>query len=190
MLFRSGVVADIQGAQFGEDLQPFANTLERIAAAEPKEWLPSYWGAFCYMMKSFTEPVVEKKDQYLEKAEKLVTTADELNPNNDEVEVLKANIASARMAVDPMNRWQKYVPISSAAIAKAKALNPLNPRLGPYLKGFRRILVPEMNNGQLVRILRAEFLVDAEGLNKIQGKPFKVSELCQAIAERAPRGSK
>jgi 2-oxoglutarate ferredoxin oxidoreductase subunit alpha len=69
-------------------------------------------------------------------------------------------------------------------------LNPLNPRLGPYLKGFRRILVPEMNNGQLVRILRAEFLVDAEGLNKIQGKPFKVSELCQAIAERAPRGSK
>lgn len=66
-------------------------------------------------------------------------------------------------------------------------LNPLNPRLGPYLKGFQRILVPEMNNGQLVRILRSEFLVDAEGLNKIQGKPFKVSELCHAIAERAPK---
>jgi 2-oxoglutarate ferredoxin oxidoreductase subunit alpha len=44
-----------------------------------------------------------------------------------------------------------------------------------------------MNNGQLVRILRSEFLVDAEGLNKIQGKPFKVSELCHAIAERAPK---
>lgn len=125
----TGVVADIQGAQFGEDLQPFANTLERIAAAEPKEWLPSYWGAFCYMMKSFTEPVIEKKDQYLEKAEKLVATADELKPNNDEVEVLKANIASARMAVDPMNRWQKYVPIAGAAIAKAKSINPLNPRI-------------------------------------------------------------
>ncbi len=69
-------------------------------------------------------------------------------------------------------------------------LNPLNPRLGPYLKGFKRILVPEMNNGQLLRILRAEFLVDAEGLNKIQGKPFKIAELCQAIAERAPKGQK
>lgn len=69
-------------------------------------------------------------------------------------------------------------------------LNPLNPRLGPYLKGFQRILVPEMNNGQLLRILRAEFLVDAEGLNKIQGKPFKIAELCQAIAERAPKGHK
>ena len=123
------VVADIQGAEFGEDLQPYANTLERIAAAEPKEWLPAYWGSFCYMIKSFTEPVVEKKDQYLENAEKLVATADALNPNNDEIEVLKANIASARMAVDPMNRWQKYVPISSAAIAKAKSINPLNPRI-------------------------------------------------------------
>ena len=47
-----------------------------------------------------------------------------------------------------------------------------------------------MNNGQLVRILRAEYLVDAEGLNKIQGKPFKVAELCQAIAERCPGGQK
>ena len=47
-----------------------------------------------------------------------------------------------------------------------------------------------MNNGQLLRILRAEFLVDAEGLNKIQGKPFKIAELCQAIAERAPKGQK
>ena len=69
-------------------------------------------------------------------------------------------------------------------------LNPLNPRLAAYLKGFKRVLVPEMNNGQLVRILRAEYLVDAEGLNKIQGKPFKVAELCQAIAERCPGGQK
>jgi len=66
-------------------------------------------------------------------------------------------------------------------------LNPLNPRLGPLVKRFKRVLVPEMNNGQLVRILRSELLVEAEGLNKIQGKPFKVSELCAAIEERAPK---
>jgi 2-oxoglutarate/2-oxoacid ferredoxin oxidoreductase subunit alpha len=63
-------------------------------------------------------------------------------------------------------------------------LNPLNPRLGPVIKNFKRVLVPEMNNGQLVKILRSEFLVDAEGLNKIQGKPFKVAEICAAIKER------
>ena len=57
----------------------------------------------------------------------------------------------------------------------------------PLVTRFKRVLVPEMNNGQLVRILRSELLVDAEGLNKIQGKPFKVSELCAAIDDGAPK---
>jgi 2-oxoglutarate/2-oxoacid ferredoxin oxidoreductase subunit alpha len=43
------------------------------------------------------------------------------------------------------------------------------------------VLVPEMNNGQLIRVLRAEYLIDAKGLNKIEGKPFKVTEICAAI---------
>ena len=42
---------------------------------------------------------------------------------------------------------------------------------------FKQVLVPEMNLGQLVKVLRAEYLVDAVGLNKIQGQPFKVSEI-------------
>lgn len=60
-------------------------------------------------------------------------------------------------------------------------LNPLPPDLGAILAGFRKVLVPEMNMGQLVRILRAEYLVDAIGLNKVQGLPFKVSELSARI---------
>lgn len=123
------VVTNIQSSEFGEDLTPYANILERVAAVETKEWLPPYWAAFCYMMKSYTEPVSEKKDILLEKAEKLIVTAGELSPDNDEVEVLKANIASARLAVDPQNRWQKYGAISAAAITKAKAVNPGNPRI-------------------------------------------------------------
>lgn len=103
-----GVVTQIQAAAFADDLLPQANQLERIAAAEPKEWLPSYWAAFCYMMKSYNEITTDKKDMVLEKAEKLIEVAEKLSPNNDEIEVMKANIASARMAVDPQNRWQKY----------------------------------------------------------------------------------
>ena len=60
-------------------------------------------------------------------------------------------------------------------------LNPLHPRLGELLRRFQRVLVPEMNNGQLVKILRSEYLVDAHGFNKIQGKPFKVGEIGEAI---------
>jgi 2-oxoglutarate ferredoxin oxidoreductase subunit alpha len=60
-------------------------------------------------------------------------------------------------------------------------LNPLPPDLGGILKGFKKVLVPEMNLGQLIRVLRAEFLVDAVGLNKIQGLPLKVSEISSRI---------
>jgi 2-oxoglutarate ferredoxin oxidoreductase subunit alpha len=56
-------------------------------------------------------------------------------------------------------------------------LNPLPPDLGDILRRFPRVLVPEMNLGQLRMILRATYLVDAVGLNKIQGQPFKVSEI-------------
>jgi 2-oxoglutarate ferredoxin oxidoreductase subunit alpha len=56
-------------------------------------------------------------------------------------------------------------------------LNPFPANLGAVLRGFRRVLVPELNLGQLVRLLRAEFLVPAEGLSKVQGQPFQVAEI-------------
>ncbi len=61
---------------------------------------------------------------------------------------------------------------------------PLPANLGGLLRGYDRVLVPEMNNGQLVKVLRAEYLVDAEGLNQISGLPFKVSDLEAAIRAR------
>jgi 2-oxoglutarate ferredoxin oxidoreductase subunit alpha len=60
-------------------------------------------------------------------------------------------------------------------------LNPLPSDLGEIIRRFKKVLVPEMNLGQLVKVLRAEYLVDAVGLNKIQGLPFKVSELTNRI---------
>ena len=60
-------------------------------------------------------------------------------------------------------------------------LSPFPRNLGDLLKGFQRVLVPEMNNGQLVQLLRAQYLVPAEGLNKVMGKPFKVSEIVRGI---------
>jgi 2-oxoglutarate ferredoxin oxidoreductase subunit alpha len=62
-------------------------------------------------------------------------------------------------------------------------LNPLPSNLGDIFKRYKRILVPELNMGQLLWVLRAKFLVDAVGLNKIQGRPFKQAELEQKIEE-------
>src|SRR6202521_5783901 len=62
-------------------------------------------------------------------------------------------------------------------------LNPLPSNLGDIFKRYKKILVPELNMGQLLWVLRAKFLVDAVGLNKIQGRPFKQAELEQKIEE-------
>ena len=62
-------------------------------------------------------------------------------------------------------------------------LNPLPRNLGEVMGRYRQVLVPEMNMGQLVMILRAKYLVDAQGYNKIQGQPFKQSEIEAKIEE-------
>lgn len=68
---------------------------------------------------------------------------------------------------------------------------PLPRNLGQLLRGYQRVLVPEMNNGQLVTVLRAEYLVPAEGLSKVTGRPFKIGELKDALVQAlaAPAGN-
>jgi 2-oxoglutarate ferredoxin oxidoreductase subunit alpha len=60
-------------------------------------------------------------------------------------------------------------------------LNPFPADLEEVLSRFEKILVPELNLGQLVRVLRAEFLVPAESMTKVQGQPFQVSEILERI---------
>jgi 2-oxoglutarate ferredoxin oxidoreductase subunit alpha len=67
-------------------------------------------------------------------------------------------------------------------------LNPLQSNVGELLSGFRRVLVAELNSGQLRMLLRARFLVDAAGLNKVQGQPFKVAEVVAAVRDRLAGG--
>ncbi len=63
-------------------------------------------------------------------------------------------------------------------------LNPFAPNQAELLAGFGRLLVPEMNSGQLVRLLRASGYAGAEAFNKVTGKPFQVREIEEAILDR------
>jgi 2-oxoglutarate ferredoxin oxidoreductase subunit alpha len=60
-------------------------------------------------------------------------------------------------------------------------LNPLPADLEDQLRKFKKVMVAEMNMGQLLKLIRADYLIDAIGCNKIQGRPFKVSELTNRI---------
>ncbi|MBO6657466.1 MAG: 2-oxoacid:acceptor oxidoreductase subunit alpha [Pseudomonadales bacterium] len=60
-------------------------------------------------------------------------------------------------------------------------LNPFPTNLGELLAGYDKVLIPEMNTGQLVNVIRSKYLIDAQPLNKISGQPFKISEVENAI---------
>jgi 2-oxoglutarate ferredoxin oxidoreductase subunit alpha len=71
----------------------------------------------------------------------------------------------------------------SVAHAHLRYLNPMPRNTGEVLKRYKKVLVPELNGGQLRLLLRSAFLVDAIGLNKVEGKPFLVSEIEQKVEE-------
>jgi len=60
---------------------------------------------------------------------------------------------------------------------------PMPQNVGEIIQRFDHVLIPELNNGQLIRLIRDKFLVDAKPLNKIQGMPFKAGEIKDAIAQ-------
>ena len=68
-------------------------------------------------------------------------------------------------------------------------MNPLPKNIGDILKNYDHVIVPEMNTGQLIHILRGKFLVDCIGLNKVTGQPFKAMEI-QAKIDEVLKGSK
>ena len=70
------------------------------------------------------------------------------------------------------------------ATAHIKHLNPLPANTGEVLRSYKRVLVPEMNMGQLVKILRAEFLVDCESYTKVDGLPIFTRDMMEVIAPR------
>ena len=69
------------------------------------------------------------------------------------------------------------------AQAHLRHLNPLPNDLGEILARYDRVLVPEMNLGQLSMLLRARYLVDAIGYNQVRGLPLKAAELAEVIGE-------
>ena len=121
------------------------------------------------------------------RAEKVAKVADDIPPlevdHEDGTEVLVLGWGSSygtiRAAVRRVRLKDKKV-----ASAHLFHLNPLPSNIGEVLRSYRKVIVPEMNMGQLVKIIRAEFLVDADSVTKVEGVPFFAEELEAEILER------
>src|SRR5262249_35414448 len=68
-----------------------------------------------------------------------------------------------------------------ASAAHVRYIHPMPARLGDLCKNFKHVLIPEMNLGQLRTIIRARFLIDAKGLNKVKGQPFTIEEIVDGV---------
>jgi 2-oxoglutarate ferredoxin oxidoreductase subunit alpha len=71
-------------------------------------------------------------------------------------------------------------PVSSAHL---RHLNPFPSNLGEVLRGFERVIIPEMNLGQLSTMIRAKYLVDAVAFSKVKGRPFQIREIVKKVEE-------
>jgi 2-oxoglutarate ferredoxin oxidoreductase subunit alpha len=71
-------------------------------------------------------------------------------------------------------------PVSSAHL---RYLNPFPSNLGELLRSFERVVVPEMNLGQLCTMIRAKYLVDAVAFSKVKGRPFQIREIVRKVEE-------
>ena len=62
-------------------------------------------------------------------------------------------------------------------------ISPLPKDLGEIIIKFKNVLVPEINMGQLIKIIRSEYLVDAQGLNQVTGRPISASKIAEKVNE-------
>ena len=110
------------------NLQKAANQFNRIGDVMQNDWLPYYYSAYCDIRISYLKKDDKQKDFYLDKAKELISLADNLSPNNDEIYVLKGFLLQARIKIDPMVRGILLHNKCLKMFEQAKNINPDNPR--------------------------------------------------------------
>jgi hypothetical protein len=143
----SDTYADFDTAKSVMDMQSASNRFGLIAKKWPGEWSTQYYACYCLVILSYIEKEGNKRDAYVDEADKLYEKVTELiKSENDEIYVLGALIANARLAIDPMSRYQKYGEIFNDDLEKAKTLQPNNPRIY-YLLGTSFYYTPKAFGG-------------------------------------------
>jgi hypothetical protein len=152
-----------------------SNRLTLIAAKWNKEWVAHYYVAYSKAILSSLEKDDDKRDAYLDEADKEHDIAVSLlGKENDETYVLAALIANWRIAISPMMRSGKYAKVFRENMAKAAAINPGNPRIY-YLEGMAKYSMPKFVGGgksvAMPYLAKADSLYAKETATDI-GKPY------------------
>ena len=112
-----------------EDYQAVANVFQRIANAEEGEWMPYYYAGLTRVYMSFQKGQDnDTRDEILEIAADMADKADELDPDNVEILILKGYINMAKLSVNPAIRGMLLSPKVNSQFGKAVEMDPNNPR--------------------------------------------------------------
>jgi 2-oxoglutarate ferredoxin oxidoreductase subunit alpha len=132
----------------------------------------------------------DNEEMNLVRAEKVARIAREIPPietdGPDRGDLLVVGWGSTQGAITAAVEEARAGGVAVSSI-HLRHLNPFPSNLGEVLGSFERVLVPEINQGQLVMLLRSRFLVDCEAMNKVRGQPFQVEEI-RARIEKLARG--
>lgn len=128
------------------------------------------------------QKMVDLRQAKVDKVAEFVPEAEVLDDPNGEADVLIVGWGSTWGAIRESSRQLRKRGLRVAHV-HLNYINPFPRNLGEIMNRYRdrHILVPEMNKGQLLLLLRGKFLVDAKGLNKVQGRPFSVGEIVRAV---------
>ena len=132
------------------------------------------------------EHMVNTRAKKVENVAQLIPLQEVEGPDSGDLLVLSwgGTYGACKTAVDQCREQGLKV-----AHAHLRWLNPFPRNLGDILKRYKKVLIPELNKGQLRFFIRSKYLVDAQGLNKIQGRPFFVQEVVAAIRGQLGLGS-
>ena len=147
-------ISMLDSVKTADGWKEMANAFERIAEAEKTQWLPYYYAAYCQVMggtyslpmdgsfgdnSAITDPVADKADQLIGKAETLTAA-------NSEIFCVKKMIASLRMMGNAMSRYMTEGAKAAEALARAKEMNANNPRVY-ILEAQDKFYTPEQYGG-------------------------------------------
>jgi 2-oxoglutarate ferredoxin oxidoreductase subunit alpha len=187
-----GVVRMARAEDFGEEgFQPYRRDPDTLARPWAIPGTPGLEHRVGGLTKAnVTGSVVYDPENHAEmvnmRAEKVNRIAEEIPPLDvdgaQEGEILVLGWGSTRGAITAATAELRQ---AGHAISRAhlRHMNPLPANLGEVLRRFRRVLVPELNEGQLAMLLRAHFLLPVESLTKVAGQPFKVSEIRSRVEQ-------
>ncbi len=142
----ASAISQMESSETVSNFQQAANTFERISMTETDEWLPLYYAAYSFIVMSYIDQDMEKKDPYLDKAQQFLDKAFKIAPEESELFALQAFLYPSRITVDPMARGMEYMGKMNAALDKAIELNPDNPR-SYYLRAITLLNMPESFGG-------------------------------------------